>query len=140
MKSENLDKKEQVQRALVGVPRMGVWQADVFASSVPIEDRGKVGFPPTAMVIDEASQFILAVKIYPLAADLAHCLGDALLEGMGRHNIIPIEVRVRTKDWAELLAPTAEMIGFRFSADKKLTALDSARRSMTKMMRRPRPR
>jgi len=131
-------KKEQVRRALTGVPRAGVWQADVFPSPVPIRDGGRAGFPPTAMVIDEASQFILATKIYPLEADLAHCLGDALLESMEQHNVIPIEVRVRTKDWAELLAPTAEMIGFRFSAGKKLTVLDSARRAMTKMMRRTR--
>ena len=120
------------------MPRAGVWQADVFPSPVPIQGGGKIGFPPTAMVIDEASHFILATKIYPLEADLAHCLGDALLEAMEQHNVIPIEVRVRTKDWAELLAPTAEMIGFLFSVDKKLTVLDSARRSMAKMMRRPR--
>lgn len=136
MKSENPDKKEQVGRALADVPRAGVWQADVFPLPVPVQDGGKVGFPPTAMVVDEESQFILATKVYPLEADLAHCLGDALLEAMEQHNVIPIEVRVRTKDWAELLAPRAEMIGFRLSAGKKLSVLDSARRAATKMMRR----
>jgi len=96
----------------------GAWEADVFCLPAPLTDRDRPYFPNNAVVVHQASCFILHSNISPPETAAPQALGEALLEAMEKSGRLPAEIRLRDEALAAYLAPLGKALAVKLKPGK----------------------
>ena len=118
--------------------RDGQWEADVFASPVPLRTKTGVCFPPVVLIVETGSGFILCAKVIESGACEVQILGDALIEAMRQHCQVPAVVAVRP-GFDEAFSPLSAMLAMRIEVHNNMGTLAMAWRSLLAAMKKDLP-
>lgn len=112
----------------------GAWEADVSRLPVVLTDRDRPYFPNNAIVVHQASFFIIHSNIAPPETAAPQALGEALLEAMEKSGRLPGEIHLRDEALAAYLAPLGKALGIKLRPGK-LKAVRQVQREYEQYMR-----
>lgn len=112
----------------------GAWEADVSCLPAPLMDRDRPYFPNNAIVVHQASSFIIHTNIAPPETAAPQALGEALLEAMEKSGRLPGEIHLRDEALAAYLAPLGKALDIKLKTGT-LKTVREVQREFEKYMR-----
>lgn len=134
----NLDAGKVARLKTRSLAADGVWEADVTCLPAPVTDRDRPYFPNSALVVHQASHFIIHSNIAPPETAAFQALGEALLDAVETSGRLPREIHLRDSALAAFLAPLGKALGIKLKPGK-LKAVREVQREFEKYMRKSPP-
>ena len=119
---------------LKDLPRSGALEVDLFILPARVgrsNERPRLIY--ALLAVDSASDFIVGVELMEAidGVDLMYAnVAETLASDWMQHQIVPLEIRVRSARLLNVLEPLASELGITLSSAKKLPAVNRAKRSM----------
>ncbi len=129
------DRISRIHRA--NYPQKQIWELDFFYSPSPVQE-GKDArpfFPYVCMVVDQESDFILAIE-FESSGTTPQKFVPKLLDLIEEHKIVPQEIQFKQPETGVLLGPTAQRLNIRLVRVETLQGLDSVRKDFLKSLAR----
>lgn len=106
------------------------WEADAFYLPATVTDRDRPYFVRFVLLAQETSGFVIHAGAVEPELPLSQALGEALLEGIEKHDRFPGEVHLRDSALVASLAPLQKALGIRFKTKQHLDKIMDARRHL----------
>jgi tetratricopeptide (TPR) repeat protein len=112
----------------------GAWEADFSRLPAALTDRDRPYYPNNAVVVHQASYFIIHSNSAPPETAAPQALGEALLDAMEKSGRLPAEIHLRDAALAAYLAPLGKALGIKLKPGK-LKAVRQVQREYEHYMR-----
>jgi antitoxin component of RelBE/YafQ-DinJ toxin-antitoxin module len=111
------------------------WEADLCYAPMPVAEKrgGRPYYPPTALLVDRESRYVLGTDMFGPTEDLglsAPHLVESFLKAVAGMKAIPGTVVVCREEFAQALRPTVGKLGVKVEVTRRLPALESFRREL----------